>query len=73
MGEARAYPSETSFRCSSIGLAPSHSCKDYTGLKRFAKDKHSNLLRTFVNYSYKMLYDIGSWPYVIKLFMAVIY
>jgi hypothetical protein len=30
-------------------------------------------LQTLVNYSCKKLYDIGPWPNVIKLFMAVIY
>ncbi len=32
-----------------------------TRLERVARDKHSSLLRTFVNYGRKKFYNIGSW------------
>ncbi len=31
--------------------------------KALAKDKHSSLLRTFVNYVHKKFYNIGPWPW----------
>jgi hypothetical protein len=49
-GKAGAYPSEASFRCSTLG--------HWTGLERLARDKHSSLLRKFVNCGRKKFYRI---------------
>ncbi len=48
-----------------VGSSP--TSKHQTRLKRLAKDKHSSLLRTFVNYVRKKFCNIG--PSVIKLFV----
>ncbi len=52
----RAFLSESSLRCSTLGQAPAWPChKHYTKLERPARDKHCSLLQTFVNYSSKKL------------------
>jgi hypothetical protein len=58
--EARAYPSEGSFRCSTLGYAPGLSDKDYTRLESISKDKHSSLMQTCLNYGCKKFYEIGA-------------
>jgi hypothetical protein len=35
--------------------------KHWTRLEKIASDKHSSLLRTFVNYEFKKFYNIGPW------------
>ncbi len=54
-----AYPSETPFRCPTLRQAPGLTHKQQTSLERLATDKHSSLLRTFVNYVRKKFYNIG--------------
>ncbi len=39
--KAAAYPSEATFRCSTLGLAPSLNGKDLTRLESPSKDKNS--------------------------------
>ncbi len=53
-----AYPSEAPFRCSTLGQAPG-THKHQTRLEGPARNKHSNILRTFVNYRCKKCYRIG--------------
>ncbi len=52
-GKARAYLSEESLRCPSLGQAPGLTSKYQTILERLARDKHSCLLRKLVNYVQK--------------------
>jgi hypothetical protein len=42
-------------------------------VERPARDKHSNLLRAFVNYGYKTFLTLGPGTHVIKLLMAISY
>jgi hypothetical protein len=52
LGKARSLPERGAFE----------SCftrKEYTMLEMLARDKHSCLLRTFVNYGIKKFYNIG--------------
>jgi hypothetical protein len=53
-GKSRAYPNEAPLR-----LAPGFTHKHCTRLERLARDKHSSLLRKFVNYNCKKFYNIG--------------
>jgi hypothetical protein len=59
VGEARGLPeSGASARCFTevgSGLTNNH----YTRLERLVRDKHSSLLRKFVNYGQKKFYNIG--------------
>ncbi len=48
--KARAYQSETSFRFSTLGLAPCLASKHYTRPERLARGKPSGLLRKFITY-----------------------
>ncbi len=48
--KARDYPSEAPFICST---PPGLTHKYQTRLERHARDKHNNLLRTFINYGQK--------------------
>jgi hypothetical protein len=57
--KAIAYLSEAPFRCSTLGQAPGLTYKYYTGLERPAKDKHSTLLRLFLNYGYRNVCSIA--------------
>ncbi len=57
-GMAEAFPSEAPLRCSTLGYAPGFTRK-HTRLEMFARDKHSSLLRKFVNYGCKKSYNIG--------------
>jgi len=65
VGNAGAYPNEAHFRCSTLGKAPGLAHKQQTILERLAWSKHSSLLRNFVTYGSKTLYNIGPWcpPY----------
>jgi hypothetical protein len=51
VGKARAYPNEAPF----IGFP------HYTTLKRLARDNHSSLLLTLVNYGCKKFYNMVTW------------
>jgi hypothetical protein len=53
VGEARFYPSETSFRYSTLGWAPGLTHKHKTRLERLGRDKHYSLLQKSVNYGQK--------------------
>ncbi len=48
------------------------TCKHVTRLERLARDKHSRLLRKYVNYVRKKFYSTGPGAAIIKLFTAVI-
>ncbi len=48
--EAEDYPSEVSFRCSTLGYALGPTYRGKTRLEKLARDKHSSLLQTFINY-----------------------
>ncbi len=54
-GKAGAYPNETPFRCSTLGLTRKH----WTWLERLVREKHSNLLPKSVNFDHKKFYRIG--------------
>ncbi len=71
VGKARAYLSKSSFRFSTPGLTFKH----YTRLERLVRDKHTSLLRTFVNYGRKFFitWTPGAGAIVIKLFADVSY
>jgi hypothetical protein len=69
--KAGAYPSETPFRCSTLGQTPGLAHKQYTMLKRPYRDKH--ITWTFVNYGCKSLITVGLGANVIKPFLSVIY
>ncbi len=58
-GKAGAYPSEAPFKCSILEWAPGLAHKQSTSMERLAKNKHSSLLRIFVNYGQKKFYNIG--------------
>ncbi len=53
--------------CSNLWLAPGLIHKHYTRLERPARDKHSSLVQTFVNYGRKKFYKVGP----LSLFDAV--
>ncbi len=74
VGKARSLPeSGVLFGCSTqVGYSLTH--KHQSRLERLARDKHSSLLRTFVNYGRKKFYNVDPMgPNVIKLFTVVIY
>jgi hypothetical protein len=48
--ETGACPSEVPFRCTTIGRATSLTHKYRTRMKRLAKDKHSSLVWSIINY-----------------------
>jgi hypothetical protein len=62
-----AYLSETTLRCSTLGYVSGLTHKHQTRLERFAKDRHSCLLRTLVNYGRKTFYNIGSCVRLVHL------
>ncbi len=69
VGKARAYMSKALFRCSTLWQAPGLTHKHQTRLAILAKDKHSSLLRKFVNYRQKSFITLGPghwWACAIK-------
>ncbi len=58
-GNDRAFPIEAPFRCSTLGQAPGLAHKHQTMLERLATDKHSSLLRIFVNYGRKFFITLA--------------
>jgi hypothetical protein len=58
-GKAGANLSEATFMCYTLGQTPGHTHKYYTRLDRLARNKHSILLRTFVNYDRKKFITLG--------------
>jgi hypothetical protein len=65
--EMGAYSIEATFKCSTLGYASGLTHKHQTRQERFAKDKHSSLLRTLVNYGHKTFYNIGSCVRLVHL------
>jgi hypothetical protein len=59
--KARACLSEAPFMCSTLVYSPGLSHKYLTMLERPARDKHSYLLQTLLNYGRKMFYSNGPW------------
>ncbi len=57
--KAGTYPSEPAFICSTLQLSPGLTYKQKTRLRRCDGDKHSSLLRMFVNNGGKKFYNIG--------------
>jgi hypothetical protein len=49
VSKAGAYPSEATFRCSSLGYAPGLTNRHYPKLEKLARDRHFGLLLTFIN------------------------
>jgi hypothetical protein len=66
VGKARRVPySGVPERCLTwVGL--SLTCKYYIRLERSARDKHTSLLRSFINYGCKKFYNIGTWSCMIR-------
>ncbi len=71
--ETRAYPNEALFRCTTLEKATGLTYKPQNRLVRPTKDKHSSLLRTFVNYSSKSFITLSPEAIVKKLFTIVIF
>ncbi len=59
VGKARAYPSDVTFSCCTLGWAPGITHKYQTRLERLTRDKCFSLLRKFVHYGRKKFYNIG--------------
>ncbi len=59
VGEPRTYPSEVPFRWYTLGKVPCLTYKDSTSFERLAKEKHSSLLRKFVNNGRKFFITLG--------------
>jgi hypothetical protein len=57
VGKARVYLRVEQLKCASLGKAPGLTCKHWTRLDRSAREKHSSLLRKFVNYGRKRFYN----------------
>ncbi len=58
----KAYLSGVPFRDSRLRVVDQTHQKHWTGLERLARDKHSRLLRKFINYGRKKFYNYGSRP-----------
>jgi hypothetical protein len=69
--KAGAYPSETPFRCSTLGKAPGLAHIHLTRLERLYRDKHFSVFLKVVTYGRKKFYNIDSRANVTKT--AVIY
>ena len=54
-----AYPKVEFISCASLRQAPALPTNIILGWKRLATDKHSSLLRKFVNYGHKKFHNIG--------------
>jgi hypothetical protein len=59
VSKAKACPSKTPFRFSPLGQVPRLTHKRWPMLEKPAMDKHSSLLRTFVNYERKKVCNFG--------------
>jgi hypothetical protein len=57
--KAGAYLRVDHFECNLLGLTPGLSYKYWTRLERPTSDKHSSVLRKFVNSGRKKFYSIG--------------
>jgi hypothetical protein len=65
------YPIEEPFRCSTLGLAPGLAHIPYSMLERLSMDKHSSLLRKFLNHGQKKFYNIGPCLSVSEIFDVI--
>ncbi len=72
LSKARAYLSEAPFMCSTLAQAPGRTHKHQTKLEMSARDKHSGILRTFVNYDRKKVYNIGPWTQRSSLLLTAV-
>jgi hypothetical protein len=61
VSKAGSYPSGAHFKCSAIGQAPGLIYKRWIRLESTATDRHSSLLQKFVNYGWKMFFNIWPW------------
>jgi hypothetical protein len=69
VGKAKSLPLRgISLKCTTW-VGSSLFRKHYAKMERLASDKHSSLLRTFVNYGHKKFYNIGPWKTLLKLDM----
>ncbi len=59
VGKVRDYPNETPLVCSTLGYFPELTLKHWTMPEGLARDTHSSLLQTSVNYVRKQFYNIG--------------
>ncbi len=62
VGEARSLPQSGATERWFTWVGSGLTCNHYTRMDRLARDKHSSLLRKFVNYGQKKFYNIGPWP-----------
>jgi hypothetical protein len=60
VSKTRAYPRRVPFSCSILGSGPCLTHKHWIRLERLARDKHSSLLRNFVDYWRKNLTTLGA-------------
>jgi hypothetical protein len=73
MFKDEAYPSEASFRCSTLGEAPGLTHKNEIRLERLARDKQSTSLQKLVNNARKSFIGLAPGVFNVKLFTAVIF
>ncbi len=66
--KAGASLSKITFRCYPLGWALGLIHNHQTRLEMPARDKHSSLIQTFVNYGSKKTYSMGSWNQYYKTF-----
>ncbi len=59
VGKAKSLPKWSNFGFSPLGQALGLTCTQKTKIEKLASDKHSSLLRTFVNYDRKKFHNIG--------------
>jgi hypothetical protein len=59
LGEAMSLPYSGEHKKCFVWVDSGLTCKHWAMLEIFARDKHSNLLRTFGKYRFKMFYKIG--------------
>ncbi len=71
VGKAGAYPRVEHLKGASLRLAPDLSHKHLTRLEKLARDKHSSLIRKFVNYGWKKFHNDPGAKYY-KSFLSVI-
>jgi len=60
-GNAQSLPTWSHVRLSPLGKAPGFTWKHQTRMRKFARGKHSILLRAFANYGRKKFYNKGRW------------
>ncbi len=73
VGKARSLPNSGSPERFSDRVGSCCTNRPQARLERRATDKHSSLLRTFINYGRKKFYNIAPGANVIKLHLSLIY